>query len=152
MNSASKKKIPISFALLMVLLCSLRLCAQTGATTNYVLDLDGTNACVVLPSGLITNDVVTVEGWFKWRQFNNYSRLLGSFGEQMQFNIQNRGEAGTLCFERPVRDATGHISKRVAAEVRGLLATNEWCHVAAVVRTNSVKLFFLTARSVKRKE
>lgn len=30
----------------------------------------------------------------------------------------------------------------VLAEVRGLLATNEWCHVAAVVRPNSVKLFF----------
>lgn len=126
----------------MVLLCSLRLCAQTGGATNYVLDLDGTNACVVLPSGLITNDVVTVEGWFKLRQLNNYSRLLGFFGERMQFNIQNRGTAGTLWFERPVRDTTGHISNVVVNEVRGLLATNEWCHVAAVVRTNSVKLFF----------
>ena len=98
----------------MVLLCSLRLCAQTGAATNYVLDLDGTNACVVLPSGLITNDVVTVEGWFKLRQFNNSNNsswLLGFFGERMQFNIQNRGTAGTLWFERPVRDATRHISK-----------------------------------------
>jgi hypothetical protein len=151
LNSASKKQTYIRFALLMVLLCSLRLCAQTGAATNYVLDLNGANACVVLPSGLITNEVVTVEGWFKWRQFNNYSRLLGFFGERIQFNIRNSGKAGTLCFERPVCDATGHISKRVAAEVRGLLATNEWCHVAAVVRTNSVKLF-LTARSLKRKE
>ena len=96
----------------MVLLCSLRLCAQTGAATNSVLDLNGANACVVLPSGLITNEVVTVEGWFKWRQFNNYSRLLGFFGERIQFNIRNSGKAGTLCFERPVRDATGHISKR----------------------------------------
>ncbi len=137
LNSALKKKFCFRFALLMVLLCS-----QTRAATNYVLDLDGTNACVVLPSGLITNDVVTVEGWFKWRQINNNSRLLGFFGERIQFNIQNRWKAGTLCLERPVRDATGHISKAVLVEVQGLLATNEWCQVAAVVRTNSVKLFF----------
>jgi signal transduction histidine kinase/ligand-binding sensor domain-containing protein/DNA-binding response OmpR family regulator len=111
-------------------------------TTTRVLDLDGSNACVVLPSDLITNDVVTVEGWFKWRSFNANSRVFDFYGQRMQFGIQNREKTATLRFERPERDATGLIISWFQVDVSGLLATNEWCHVAVVVRTNSAKLFF----------
>jgi hypothetical protein len=106
-----------------------------------VLDLDGTNACVVLPSGMITNDVVTVEGWFKWRTFGNYSRLFDFYGERVQFGVQNRETSDNLHFERPERDG-GQITHFLSVEAPSILATNEWCHVAAVVRTNSTKLFF----------
>jgi signal transduction histidine kinase/ligand-binding sensor domain-containing protein/DNA-binding response OmpR family regulator len=109
--------------------------------SEHVLDLDGTNACVVLPPGLITNDVVTVEGWFKWRTFNNYSRLLGFYGQRVQFGLQNRETTAYLYFERPQRDAAGQITNYVAVEAPPLLATNEWWHVAAVVRTNSAQLY-----------
>jgi len=119
--------------------------AQTA--THRALDLDGSNACVVLPSGLITNDVVTVEGWFKWRRFSNYSRLFDFYGERVQFGLQNRGteSSGTrtgLHFERPQRDDIGQIFHFAGVDVPDLLATNEWCHVAVVMRTNSAKLFF----------
>jgi signal transduction histidine kinase/ligand-binding sensor domain-containing protein/DNA-binding response OmpR family regulator/protocatechuate 3,4-dioxygenase beta subunit len=129
------------FALLLLLSGPLTLHAQPAAA-NHVLELDGTNACVVLPSGIVTNDVVTVEGWFKWRRFNSSSRLFDFYGERVPFGIQNRGTAGNLHFERPVRNADGVINQYVHVPAPGLLATNEWCHVAAVVRTNSTKLFF----------
>ncbi len=114
--------------------------AQT--TSRPVLDLDGANACVVLPSGLITNDVVTVEGWFKWRSFGSYSRLFDFYGERVQFGLQNSRTTASLHFERPGRDAAGQITHFDYVEVPALLATNQWCHVAAVVRSNSTKLFF----------
>ncbi len=96
----------------------------------------------MLPSGLITNDVVTVEGWFKWRRFGSNSRLFDFYGERLQFGIQNRGTSATLHFERPERDAGGLLIHWFQADVSKLLATNEWCHVAVVARTNSSKLFF----------
>jgi PAS domain S-box-containing protein len=114
--------------------------AQT--TTTRVLDLDGSNACVVLPSGLITSDVVTVEGWFKPRKFNNFSRLFDFSGEGMQFGVYNTETSATLQFERPERNEAGQFTKLVILTASALLATNEWCHVAAVARTNSTKLFF----------
>jgi signal transduction histidine kinase/CheY-like chemotaxis protein/ligand-binding sensor domain-containing protein len=115
---------------------------QPPAATGLVLDLDGTNACVVLPSGLITNDVATVEGWFKWRKFGSYSRLFDFYGERVQFGVQNRSTPAFLHFERPERNAAGQITHWTQVQAFGLLAANEWCHVAAVVRTNSTKLFF----------
>lgn len=118
-----------------------RLHAQPAAT-HRVLDLDGTNACVVLPSGLATNDVATIEGWFKWRRFNSMSRLFDFYGERLPFGIMNRGTTANLHFERPERNAAGVINQFVHVAATGLLATNEWCHVAAVVRTNSTRLFF----------
>jgi signal transduction histidine kinase/ligand-binding sensor domain-containing protein/DNA-binding response OmpR family regulator len=128
--------------LLAFLLCPLisSLNAQTAAT--HVLDLDGTNACVVLPSGLITNDVVTIEGWFKWRRFNFYSRLFEFYGERVQFGLVNREKTANLEFQRPQRNSAGHISGFDLFAAPGLLATNEWCHVAAVVRASSIQLFF----------
>jgi hypothetical protein len=45
-----------------------------GSRPRRVLDLDGQNSYVELPSRLFTNDVVTVEGWFKWRAFGLSSR------------------------------------------------------------------------------
>jgi signal transduction histidine kinase/ligand-binding sensor domain-containing protein/CheY-like chemotaxis protein len=123
--------------LLFPLISSLN--AQT--TTTRVLDLDGTNACVVLPSNMITNDVVTVEGWFKGRTFNANSRLFDFYGQRTQFGIQGEKRAA-LHFERPERDASGLIIDWFQMNASGLLATNEWYHVAAVVGTNSAKLFF----------
>jgi hypothetical protein len=130
-------------AVLLVLFWSLRLCAQTAATTTQpVLDLDGTNACVVLPSGLITNDVVTVEGWFKWRRFNILLRPFDFYGQRLQFGIHNVESTAILHFEQPERNAAGEITSYARFDAPALLATNEWCHVAVVVRTNSNKLYF----------
>jgi signal transduction histidine kinase/ligand-binding sensor domain-containing protein/CheY-like chemotaxis protein len=110
--------------------------------TTGVLDLDGSNACVVLPSGLITNDVVTAEGWFKWRKFNDHSRLFDFAAERLHFDVQNRDTLDTLFFERAEPDAAGQITHYACVSVPALLATNEWCHVAVVARVNSTKLFF----------
>ena len=42
-----------------------------GAVTYQVLELDGKDACVELPPNLFTNEVVTLEGWVKWRSFGD---------------------------------------------------------------------------------
>jgi signal transduction histidine kinase/ligand-binding sensor domain-containing protein/CheY-like chemotaxis protein len=128
--------------LLAVLLFPRISCLDAQTTSRLVLDLDGSNACVVLPSGLITNEVVTVEGWFKWRRFNNYSHVFGFYGERMQLGLVNRETTADMYFERPEHDAGGRITNYVSVDVAALLATNEWCHVAVVARTNSTKLFF----------
>ncbi|MBL9176292.1 MAG: LamG domain-containing protein, partial [Verrucomicrobiales bacterium] len=131
-----------TIALLAMLVTGVPSLNAQPAGTRQVLDLDGTNACVVLPSGIVTNDVVTVEGWFKWRRFNSHSRLLEFFGERVPFSIMNRGTLPNLHFDRPERNASGRIHRFAQVTAPGLLATNEWCHVAAVVRTNSTRLFF----------
>jgi signal transduction histidine kinase/DNA-binding response OmpR family regulator/ligand-binding sensor domain-containing protein len=109
---------------------------------GQVLDLDGTNACALLPSGLITNDVVTVEGWFKWRKFNILLRPFEFYGQRLQFGIHNVESTAVLHFEQPERNAAGEITGYARFDAPALLTTNEWCHVAVVVRANSNNLYF----------
>jgi hypothetical protein len=122
-----------------------------AAPLDRVLDLDGTNACVVLPSGLITNVVVTIEGWFKWRRFNAYSRLFNFYGERVQFGLLNRATTGALYFEWPERDAAGRIAHYATVEVPPCWPPMNgamWPPSCARSRPNS----FSTACSFRRKK
>jgi signal transduction histidine kinase/ligand-binding sensor domain-containing protein/CheY-like chemotaxis protein len=109
-----------------------------------VLDLNGgTNSYVELPPNLLGDlDVVTVEGWMKWRMFTFDTRFFDFYGSHLQFGVQDRRSNGTLHFERPLRGADGVIYEFAHVEATGILASNEWCHVAVVARTNSAKLYF----------
>jgi len=113
-----------------------------GARTRRVLDLNGRNAYVELPPNLFTNDVVTVEGWFKWRTFGESSRLFEFYDSSLQFGIQNRNDTATFHYERPARNAAGEIAYFVHIQAPGILSMNEWCHVAVVARPNSAKLYY----------
>ena len=53
--------------LLLLTLLSPQAHAQPVAP-NRVLDLDGKDSYVELPANLFTNEVITVEGWVKWRE------------------------------------------------------------------------------------
>jgi hypothetical protein len=118
------------------------LTSGTGVRTRRVLDLNGRDACVELPPKLFTNDVVTVEGWFKWRTFGDSSRIFEFYDSRLQFGIQNRYVTGTLHYERPERSAGGAITHYAHVQAPGLLVPNEWCHVAVVAGTNSARLYF----------
>ena len=107
---------------------------------NRVLDLPGEGSYVELPANLFTNEVVTVEGWFKWRELGTYSRMF-DFADAgvLQILLCNYRATSTLNFQRfrgPNFD--GLIHNRVPNLVR----TNDWMHVAVTTGTNWSKLFF----------
>ena len=106
------------------------------ARVSKVLELDGTNSFVELPSGAFTNlDKVTVEGWVKWESFGGFSRFFDLFVGSCNFNVQNRGTVSTLFLERD--DAHGVT----AVEVPGVLNLGQWVHVAAVLTPDRLELF-----------
>src|SRR5262249_15440533 len=104
-------------------------------------DLDGTNSFVELPSNLFTNEVVTVEGWIKWRNLAAYSRMFDLYGQNLQFGVQNRDTSGTLHAERMERDAAGAIKGFSHLQALNVLTSNQWYHVAVVARANATKLY-----------
>jgi len=110
------------------------------AFTNSVLELDGTNSYVELPPRLFTNDVVTVEGWVKWRAFGTYSRFIDFADAPVQVALGNFLDTAGLWLQRfraPEFDDLKVIS------VPDILCTNRWMHLAAVVTgTRGSKLYF----------
>jgi len=100
------------------------------AVPNRVLDLDGTNSFVELPGKLITNEVVTVEGWVKWRKLGIYSRFFDFADGPLQLSLGSfRNTAGLLLY----RCRGPEFDDRRIILVPDLLPTNQWLHLAAVV-------------------
>ena len=117
--------------------------AQTAAPggpvpTNHVLDLDGTNSWVELPLDLFTNQVVTVEGWVKWRAFGSYSRFFQFASAAQHLTVLNSSSNNTLRVERYQAPPFGDLR---LAEVPDALRLGEWEHVALMASTNGVRLF-----------
>jgi len=106
------------------------------ATTNHVLELDGSNSFVELPPNIL-NDLTqsTVEAWVKRSssspgvRFFSYGEYLHDVGIEAQAN-------GTLRFF--LQDATTGLQEVRAAV--GLPA-DEWFHVAVVSGPGGMKLF-----------
>ncbi len=110
--------------------------SRAPTRVSKVLELDGKDSFVELPSGAFTNlDEVTVEGWVKWESFGSYSRFFDLFVGSRNFNVQNRGTVPTLFLERD--DAHGVT----AVEVPGVLNLGQWVHVAAVLTPDRLELF-----------
>ena len=68
---------------------------------NRVLELDGNGGYVELPPNLFTNQLVTIEGWMKWRELGVYGggllrgaptpridRLAGEGMRLLNFNVE----------------------------------------------------------------
>ena len=106
---------------------------STG-TPNYVLDLDGDGDFVQLPPNLFTNEVVTVEGWMKWRSLQNFSRFFDiSDAGALQITLYNTFTSDSLQFERrrpPEFDPDAH------AGTPNVIASGEWMHLAIATGTN----------------
>ena len=104
-----------------------------------VLELDGKDSYVELPANLFTNEVVTVESWVKWREFGIYSRVFDFADASMQIALNNHANSDSLYFQRYRAPAfTDHTMNLVP----GVLALNQWMHLAVVTGTNFSKLYF----------
>jgi len=110
---------------------------ETPAATNHVLDLDGNGSYVELPANLFTNEVVTVEGWMKWREFGRYSRFFDFADASLQINLEtpNAGRVQSDHYRAPEFDDYRNIG------VNNVLSTNRWVHLALVAGTNFSKLY-----------
>ncbi|HYV26545.1 MAG TPA: LamG-like jellyroll fold domain-containing protein, partial [Candidatus Eisenbacteria bacterium] len=103
-----------------------------------VLDLPGAGSYVELPPRLFTNQVVTVEGWIKWRELGVYSRFFQFADAALQIGLMNFANTATLQFERY---RGPDFDDLVVVRVTDLLRTNQWFHFAAAVGTNWTKLY-----------
>ncbi|MEW6160371.1 MAG: two-component regulator propeller domain-containing protein, partial [Verrucomicrobiota bacterium] len=105
---------------------------------NQVLELDGKNAAVLLPSNIF-NDLenATIEGWVMWRSFGAWSRFF-DFGQRAQeIEVHNRGNSPSIGFViKPGKD-------RVLGDVvvMDILRSNKWVHVAAVSGKTGMHLY-----------
>jgi signal transduction histidine kinase/DNA-binding response OmpR family regulator/ligand-binding sensor domain-containing protein len=118
--------------------------AVQATRSEQVLDLDGTNSCVGLPPNLFTNEVITVEGWMKWREFGNYSRFFDFADASLQINLNNRrvedsGPSASLNLDHYRAPGFDDLKWN---RVPNVLSTNEWVHLAVVAGTNFSKLYF----------
>jgi signal transduction histidine kinase/CheY-like chemotaxis protein/ligand-binding sensor domain-containing protein len=111
---------------------------STPAFTNHVLDLDGTNSWVELPQDLFTNQVVTVEGWVKWRAFGSYSRFFQFASAAQHLTVENTASTGTLRAERYNRPPFDDLR---VTEMPGALRLGEWEHIALVAGPDNVRVY-----------
>ena len=110
--------------------------AQPATAQNKVLELDGTNSFVELPTSAFTNvNEVTVEGWVKWESFGSMSRFFDFTLAGYEFNVMNRGTNADV-FTETLRGID-----RTALQVDGILSLGRWTHIAATAGANGIALF-----------
>jgi len=108
-------------------------------STNRVLELDGKDSYVELPANLFTNEVVTVEGWVKWRKFGDYSRFFEFGDAALMIGVIDFGSASELTIQRVHNRAyEGQTLEKAPADY---LSADQWRHVAMVAGTNFLKLY-----------
>jgi PAS domain S-box-containing protein len=112
--------------------------AEPGSAPWPVLDLDGKESCIELPPNLFSNDVITVEGWVKWRSFGDYSRFFEFSDAALRVGIFNLGRSANLVFQRVL---TPQYAGQSMSYARGQLVPGQWIHLALVAGTNSSKLY-----------
>ena len=108
-------------------------------TTGRVLDLDGTNGYVELPAKLFTNEVVTVEGWVKWRAFSLYSRFFEFSDAALMVGVLNTAESSELTVQRYRNSAFD--DQQLEKAPPDYLVAGQWLHLAVVAGTNFSKLY-----------
>ena len=121
----------------MLLVSLVPLHAQPAAP-NRVLELDGNGSYVELPAKLFTNEVVTVEGWVKWREFGVYSRFFEFADASLQIALNNLASSASLQFQR-FRAPT--FADQTIILVPEVLSLNQWIHLAVVTGTNFSRLY-----------
>jgi hypothetical protein len=106
--------------------------------TAKVLSLNGKDSYVELPPKLFTNEVVTVEGWVKWRELGIYSRFFQISDAALQLAVMNYGSTPDLTLEQSRAPDFTDLHTILVPEV---LTTNQWFHVATVVGANFSRLY-----------
>ena len=103
-----------------------------------VLDLDGKDSCVELPPNLFTNDVITVEGWVKWRSFGAYSRFFEFSDAAVMVALFNNSQSPDLALQQVFNPRyDGQRMERAP----GQLIPGQWIHLAVVAGTHFSKLY-----------
>ncbi|MEW6160723.1 MAG: two-component regulator propeller domain-containing protein, partial [Verrucomicrobiota bacterium] len=112
--------------------------SQPASLPNRVLELDGTNSCVLLPPNIFNElTEATVEGWVMWKSFGYWSRFFdfGTMANEME--VENRERSSDLVFViKPKAPAPNQT-----LDVLGVLRTNSWVHISAVSGPQGMKLF-----------
>jgi hypothetical protein len=132
--------------LLLLLSLSARLHAQPAnqpASTNRVLELDGTGGYVELPPNIFNDlDEATVEAWVRWDDFSGAPKHVFNYGGALQdmtitSEQPSQRDSATLGFA--VCDGQQRIVHWL--EVPSILRAQKWCHVAAVSGKGGMKLY-----------
>lgn len=91
-----------------------------------------------IPTALFENlREATVEGWIRFDLLAPYSRFFDVGRDQSSINVTHFERTPNLLFE-----AWENATNRAGIHVLGLLRTNEWCHIAAVVGPRGQRLYF----------
>lgn len=109
-----------------------------GAATNRVLELDGRESYVELPSNIFNDlDEATVEDWIKFQEFRTESRIFdfGTMGPGIYTGEIVSG-AG-LRFGISV----GYDKPHQSIDVENALHLNQWCHIATVSGPGGMKFY-----------
>jgi signal transduction histidine kinase len=111
--------------------------AQPAASTNRVLDLDGSGAYVALPlEGMDQLEEATVELWVNWRRRRPTPQRAWNYGDRLRdASIGLRGDSDLWGV---IADSGGHLHEVVA---RRVLETNLWIHVALATGPAGVRLY-----------
>jgi signal transduction histidine kinase/CheY-like chemotaxis protein len=108
--------------------------AQPASTTNYVLELDGTNSWVELPAGIFANLTnATVEAWAKVEDSFGLSRIFDYGKGYGDLGIAVYPEGVYYWNLQPVPSYGEHWVDSALAR--------EWLHVAAVSGPDGMKLY-----------
>ena len=108
-----------------------------AAADNLVLDLDGKNSYVQLPSDIYLDlHEATIEAWVKWKKIIGFSQPLG-FGKPWHAMAVNNWEMEpTLQFYLYDQQRRLHLIR-----IPEVLQTNRWYHLAAVTGNSGMKLY-----------
>ena len=79
----------------------------------------------------------TVEGWIRFDAFAPYSRFFDVGQDRSSITVTHYERSPNLLFE-----AWESATNRSGIHVLGLLRTNEWCHLAAVVSPRGQRLYY----------
>ncbi len=124
-----------SLVILSLLLPSI-LHAQPAPPPNHVLQLDGTNSYVELPPNLLANlNAATIEMWVQAEDLREAHFIqLGRTGNELYLGLaEQKGDLKLL--------HTGVANTRTRIEKGGLVGSNRWFHVAAVLTGAGAKLY-----------
>ena len=108
-----------------------------AAFPNRVLDLDGDDSFVQLPSFIFTDlEESTIETWVRWRRFGYYSQPFGFGNDWRGLFLNNRTRSSQLQFFIYLQKNDLKL-----ISVPGVLRLDQWCHIAAVSGRQGMKLY-----------
>jgi signal transduction histidine kinase/CheY-like chemotaxis protein/ligand-binding sensor domain-containing protein len=112
-----------------------------SAVTNLVLDLDGTSSYVELPPHLLDGlREATIEGWVKWRRFDNWPRFFTLGKGENRIGLMaafNTNQIDLIADEQVAPNPW--IGQNILAPAA--MSAGQWVQVACVFKTNGTALF-----------